>query len=141
MRREVIPAALLVAGAVFFAFAVNAWRVGTWSGPGFSMFASVDHRGNRIVTISVTAGDGTRPAVVPEAFEEPFEDQLYRPHADDLRESAEAILDLQWSLQDDGRYVAGDGVMAERVRLNLITVHVDGDDVVIRTIHEAEASR
>lgn len=141
MRREVIPPAILLTGAILFALAVHGAHITTWTGPGFSMFSSSDYVATRVVLISVTTKAGSGPATAPEDLEAALSRQRWQPNEDALQQTAADLLDLKWSRQDDGSFSAGNGDAADMVELRLITVHIEGERVMMRTIVEAEASK
>ena len=140
MRREAIPPLLLVVVAILFAGLVHNYRLTTWTGPGFSMFASSDHIGTRRVQISVTAGQNTAPAEVPDDLAAELESQRHTPDQERLTATAERLLTLRWSLNDDGVFEADKGRQAEQVTLRLVTIAADGDHVVVTPILETVAS-
>jgi hypothetical protein len=140
MRRELVAPLILVVVAVIFAGFVQANRLTTWTGPGFSMFASADYLGTRSIQVSVTVGDETGPAEIPSDLADELDRQRHTPDQQRLDQAAEQLLALSWRRNDDGLFVAEDGTRADRVRLRLVTIAGEGDQIVVSPILETMVS-
>lgn len=139
-RRELIPVVVLLTAALVFAVAVRTQDLTTWTGPGFSMFSTVDYDRTRWVRVEVTTPEGVAPAEQPESADALLEALKHRPNAARAEELANAYLRTTWVWSGD-RLVPGTGPVADSVRLALVNVYVSDDEIVSREILRVEVEQ
>lgn len=127
--------AVLVAAAAVFALLVAANGLTTWTGPGMSMFSTVDHQGNRAVRVWVQTfdGDGMTEARVPASLHGDAKELRRAPSTKRASRLASELLELSWARADD-HLEAGDGTAAIAVRVAVVNVYVEADGLTERLL-------
>ena len=134
-RRLLLPSALLLTAALAFAVFVRTTGATTWTGPGFSMFSTVDYTTTRSVHLELSVDGQTAPAVMGDAFGHGRTQLRDRPNTGDARAVLEQALATTWTLVD-GRWEAAEdgGVSPDSASLRVVTANVSGDDAVARVL-------
>ncbi len=139
-RREFVPVAVLLVGALTFAVAVHTHNFTTWTGPGFSMFSTVDYDRTRWVRIEVTTAEASAPAQELESTDELLESLKARPDDSTALALATAYLNGSWALIGT-QFEPGAGSRAESVSLTVVNVYVAGSEIVAEELLTMDVAR
>ena len=100
-----------------------------------SMFSTVDYESNRTLRVTVVTESDSGLASLPDSSVPSIKALRRRASPDELEDLASELVELDWA-RSGQTLQSGSGEPAVSVRIELVNVYIEGDDVRERTIAE-----